>query len=118
LLVSSDKDFNSLIKTAALTLTKLNCQVSIYETGNFDIALIESQKNNLDIIIVDFDDEDFDKLKLISEIRKNEISKSKKIISVFENVALNSKDKIYASGCDSIMSKMEFKKAVNNILQF
>lgn len=116
LVVSSDTELNGIIKISALTLTKLNCQVSITETAVQETALKESGVVNLDLIIIDLDEKKFDPLILIKDIRSNGDSKIKKIISVFSDKA--DKDETYKAGCDSIMSKSEFKKAVNNILKF
>jgi len=116
LVVSSDTELNGIIKISALTLTKLNCQVSITETAVQETALKESGVVNLDLIIIDLDEKKFDPLILIKDIRSNGDSKIKKIISVYSDKA--DKDEIYKAGCDSIMSKSEFKKAVNNILKF
>ena len=116
LVVSSDPELNGIIKISALTLTKLNCQVSIIETAVQETALKESGVVNLDLIIIDLDEKKFDPLILIKDIRSNGDSKIKKIISVYSDKA--DKDETYKAGCDSIMSKSEFKKAVNNILKF
>ena len=116
LVVSSDTELNVIIKISALTLTKLNCQVSITETAVQETALKESGVVNLDLIIIDLDEKKFDPLILIKDIRSNGDSKIKKIISVYSDKA--DKDETYKAGCDSIMSKSEFKKAVNNILKF
>ena len=116
LVVSSDTELNGIIKISALTLTKLNCQVSITETVVQETALKESGVVNLDLIIIDLDEKKFDPLILIKDIRSNGDSKIKKIISVYSDKA--DKDETYKAGCDSIMSKSEFKKAVNNILKF
>lgn len=116
LVVSSDTELNGIIKISALTLTKLNCQVSIIETANQETALKESGIVNLDLIIIDLDEKKFDPLILIKDIRSNGDSRIKKIISVYSDKV--DKDETYKAGCDSIMSKSEFKKAVNNILKF
>ena len=116
LVVSSDTELNVIIKISALTLTKLNCQVSITETAVQETALKESGVVNLDLIIIDLDEKKFNPLTLIKDIRSNGDSKIKKIISVYSDKA--DKDETYKAGCDSIMSKSEFKKAVNNILKF
>ncbi len=116
LVVSSDPELNGIIKISALTLTKLNCQVSIIETAVQETALKESGIVNLDLIIIDLDEKKFNPLTLIKDIRSNGDSKIKKIISVYSDKA--DKDETYKAGCDSIMSKSEFKKAVNNILKF
>jgi len=116
LLISSDTELTGIVRISALTLTKLNCQVSITETDIPETALKESKATNLDLIIIDADEKKFDAMNLIKEIRINNDSKKKKIISVYTDKI--NKDEVYDAGCDSIMSKEDFKKVVNNILQF
>jgi DNA-binding NarL/FixJ family response regulator len=116
LLISSDKELNGIVRISALTLTKLNCQISISETDIPETALKESSSANLDLIIIDLDQNLFEPLNLIRQIRNGNSSGVKKILSVFSENA--DRDAIYEAGCDSIMSKSEFKKVVNNILRF
>ena len=116
LLISSDKNLSEIVKISALTLTKLNCQVSLDNTGDHKEALEKSRPVNLDLIIIDNDAEDIDSLKLISEIRKEISTKSKKIILIYSG-SIN-RDDVFKAGCDSIMSKEEFKRVVNNVLVF
>ena len=116
LVVSSDKDLISIIKISALTLTKLNCQVSIEEDSDYESALSNSSAVNLDLIIIDNDLTEIDSLKLLNEIRNNRSSKNKKIIYLFSGKV--NKEEVFKAGCDSIMSKEEFKRVVNNILVF
>ena len=116
LFISSNIELIDILKISALTLTKLNCQVSIDCSTEFDKIIKESKTDNLDLIIIDFDEKDLDVLKLILEIRNSRDSKSKKIISVYSETI--NKEQVYKAGCDSIMSKDEFKKVVNNLLQF
>jgi len=116
LLVSSDKELIGIIKISSLTLTKLNCQVSIEETADHNHAYLQSKVLNLDLIIIDLDEKLSDIIQLIKRIRKDSESKSKKIISVYSNEI--NKDEVYKAGCDSIMSKKELVKVVNNLLQF
>lgn len=114
LLVSSDKDLISIIKISALTLTKLNCQVSIEEVSDFENAVKSSSAVNLDLIITDNDLSETDLIKLITEIRKTSGAKNKKIICLYTGTV--NREDIFKAGCDSIMSKEEFKRVVNNIL--
>lgn len=114
LVISSDKDLISIIKISALTLTKLNCQVSIDEVSDFDNAVQNSSEVNLDLIIIDKDLTETDSMKLLYEIRNNEGSKNKKIIYIYSGVV--NRDEVFKAGCDSIMSKDEFKRVVNNLL--
>ena len=116
LVISPDKDLISIIKISALTLTKLNCQVSIEEDSDYESALSNSSAVNLDLIIIDNDLTEIDSLKLLNEIRNNRSSKNKKIIYLFSGKV--NKEEVFKAGCDSIMSKEEFKRVVNNILVF
>jgi len=116
LVISSDKDLISIIKISALTLTKLNCQVSIEEDSDYESALNNSSAVNLDLIIIDNDLSEIDSMKLVNEIRNNSSSKNKKIIYLFSGKV--NREEVFKSGCDSIMSKEEFKRVVNNILVF
>ncbi|HMS33041.1 MAG TPA: hypothetical protein PKC91_03055 [Ignavibacteria bacterium] len=116
LIVSSDKDLISIIKISALTLTKLNCQVSIEEVSDFENAVKSSSAVNLDLIITDNDLSETDLIKLLTEIRKNSGAKNKKIICLYSETV--NREEIFKAGCDSIMSKVEFKRVVNNVLVF
>ena len=115
-MISSDKDLIGIIKISALTLTKLNCQVSIEEVADSESALKDSSAVNLDLIIIDNDLSEIDTLKLLIEIRKNSLSKNKKIICLYTGYV--NRDEVFKAGCDSIMSKEEFKRVVNNVLVF
>lgn len=116
LLVSSDKILVEAIKISALTLTKLNAQVTIEDTSDYETAIEKSKSVNLDLILIDSELENIDSIKLISEIRKNVDSKNKKIICLYLD-SIN-RDVVFKAGCDSIMSKEEFKRVVNNVLVF
>ena len=115
LLVTSDKDLSGIVKISALTLTKLNCQVSIEESSGFDEVLKKSNEENLDMIIADADHLSLNIPELINEIRNGNIPSIKKIMTVYSGEII--KDEYFKAGCDSIMSKDEFKRVVNNILQ-
>ena len=116
LVISSDKDLISIIKISALTLTKLNCQVSIEDTYKSDDAVDKSKEVNIDLIIIDDEIENIITDKLITHIRSDINSINKKIICLYSG-SIN-RDEIFKAGCDSIMSKEEFKRVVNNILVF
>lgn len=116
LLVSADRDLTGVIKVSALTLTKLNCQISIDEVNKFKEAVELSQAVNLDLIVIDNDIQGIDTLELLKEIRKNHDSKNKKIIVLYSGPV--KRKEVFNAGCDSIMSKEEFKRVVNNVLVF
>ncbi len=117
LLITSDKDLAVIAEMSALTLTKLNAQVSVQVCDDHGNALAKSRPDNIGLIIVDREMKNFDPVLLIREIRSETGSKNKKIILLYSECESESVNKIdiFNSGCDSIMSKEEFKKAVNNI---
>jgi len=116
LLISSDKELSEIIKISALTLTKLNCQVSIIEAGSAEKAIEESASENLNFVILDLDIKNPDPVELIKRIRNNFSTSNKKIISVYSSDV--NRQEVHKAGCDSIMQKENFKKAVVNILKF
>lgn len=116
LLISADKSLTEVIKISSLTLTKLNCQVSFEDTSDYQTALLKSKELNLNLILIDSDLESINQIELITEIRKDINSKNKKIISL--NSSPVNKEEIFKAGCDSIMTKEEFRRVVNNILVF
>ncbi|MBL8006184.1 MAG: response regulator [Ignavibacteria bacterium] len=116
ILFSSDRELTGIIKISALTLTKLNCQVSITETVIPESVIKELKVSYPDLIIIDLDEKKSDAADLIKKIRTEKSAGARKILSLYTLTA--DKEEIYKAGCDSIMSKDEFKKVVNNILQF
>ena len=120
LLISGDKDLISIVNTSSLTLTKLNCQISLESVSDLEESLERSKAVNLDLIIADNDLKNIDLKELFRVIRKSEDSKSKKIICLYQENSdpdFNKKE-IFESGCDSVMTKEEFKRVVNNVLVF
>jgi len=113
LLISSDKDLSGIVRISALTLTKLNCQVTIEESVDPDEVRKKSSAANLDMIIIDNDSGSGDTLGLINDLRS---SFKKKIILLHSTPV--EREKIFQAGCDSIMTKDEFKRVINNILVF
>lgn len=116
LLISSDNEFISIVKISALTLTKLNCQVTIDSEEKPENALNNSSQANLDLIIVDNDLGNSAAINLIKQIREKFSSNKMKVITVYSTEI--EREKIFAAGCQAIMSKSEFKIAMNNILVF
>ncbi|MBS1518990.1 MAG: response regulator [Bacteroidetes bacterium] len=115
LLVTSDIELSGIIRISALTLTKLNCQVAIDESSDENDIIKRSGEENIDMIIFDSGHETLDIKEIIGRIRSDSGSTSKKIITVYTGDI--NREEFFNAGCDSIMSKDEFKKAVNNILQ-
>jgi CheY-like chemotaxis protein len=116
LLISSDKELSGIIKISALTLTKLNCQVSLEYASDYQDAIAKSKPVNLDLIILDNNTEGMDSLKLIGDIRGDVNSGNKKIILVYTGTL--SRDEYFKAGCDSLMNREEFIRVVNNVLVF
>lgn len=103
-LISDDNSFENLVKTTALTLTKLNYQVDIFS----------EIKKDIDLVVLDFDNTE--NIIILKNVRKNPSLKNKKIVGVA--TSLTDKKILFESGCDSVMFKKEFAAAINNILMF
>jgi CheY-like chemotaxis protein len=109
LLVSNDKGFKDFIHIATLTLTKLNHQITITD---------DKKDGHIDWMIVDMDSDTDDNFTFITETRKSESNNKIKIVSVLTEITGKMKERLFRSGCDSIMTKKEFQAAANNILIF
>lgn len=109
LLISNDKEFKDFIKIATLTLTKLNHQITITE---------DSKDGHIDWMVVDMDSAAEEKFAFILASRESELNQKIKIVSVLTSVSDEMKERLFKSGCDSIMTKKEFLAAANNILLF
>jgi CheY-like chemotaxis protein len=120
LLISEDKDLITIVNTSSLTFTKLNCQISLESISGLEESLERSKSVNLDLIIADNDLKKINMPGLFREIRKSEDSRNKKIICLYsENNSPDfNREEIFNSGCDSVMTKQEFKRVVNNVLVF
>ncbi|MFA5403443.1 MAG: hypothetical protein WC358_00740 [Ignavibacteria bacterium] len=103
-LLTNDSNFENFVKISALTLTKLNYQIDIFK----------EVKKDIDIIILDFDNQE--NIEVAKSIRKNPDLQNKKIIGVIST--LTDKKIFFESGCDSVMTKKEFEVAGNNILMY
>ena len=112
--MSEDKDILGIVRISALTLTKLNCQISIVEEFSGSGVIEKAKSPDLSLIIIDSDKNHFESAALIESVRKQDGSAKKKILLIHEGEL--DKDTFFKAGCDSIMKKDEFKRAVNNIL--
>lgn len=115
LLVTNDGDLKGNVKISAMTLTKLNCQVTIDEVADLKEALSISASPDVDMVIVDAVGRLNEASGLISSIRNGAGSRTKKIIALCGSDEY--RQEIFNAGCDSIFTKEEFRKAMNNILQ-
>lgn len=115
--VTNDEEIISFIKIKALTLTKLNHQVTVEFMSNPEEILNRASDSNTDMIIVDIG---FDDCKnIISSIRKTTTSSSKKIFGISkQELTKEQKNEIFSTGCDSIMTWKEFSAVVDNVLRF
>lgn len=109
LLISNDGDFKGFLNIAALTLTKLNHQITITENKN---------DGQVDWIIIDMDTNTEDNFAFIKNARQSGQSRNIKIFSVITDLTNEIKEQLFEIGCDSIMTKEEFMTAANNILLF
>jgi hypothetical protein len=114
LIMSEDKDIMGIVRVSALTLTKLNCQISVVEEHSSNGVLTNSVSPDLNLIIIDSDKDYSEAVSLIKEVRTQEGSAKKKILLIHSGEI--DKDPFFKAGCDSIMKKDEFKRVVNNIL--
>jgi CheY-like chemotaxis protein len=109
LLISNDKDLIGFINIATLTLTKLNHQITITEDKN---------DGYIDWMIVDMDTDKDSNFEFIMNSRDSGQNKNVKIVSVLSSVNDGIKERLFKSGCDSVMTKKEFHAVANNILIF
>jgi hypothetical protein len=112
LLISDDKQFMDNLFITALTLTKLNHQITFTE----DIS-----DKHTDFILIDLDtsagaDGFESKIKMIKEFRGSSEYSNKKILAVYSDEITGLKAKVFGAGCDSVMTKNEFRAVANNIL--
>ncbi|MCI0473795.1 MAG: hypothetical protein L0Y76_09455 [Ignavibacteria bacterium] len=107
LLVSNDSGFKSYLNTVTLTITKLNHQITITEDKN---------DGSIDWVIMDFDTNAERNYSFVKKSRKAGRMQNIKFVAVLTEISDEIKPKIFASGCDSVMTKDEFKKVANSIL--
>ena len=107
LLVSEDEDFKSYLKTVTLTITKLNHQITITEDIN---------DGSIDWVIIDFDTNEESNLKFVRESRAVGRMQNIKFVAVLTEITDEKKSVIFSSGCDSVITKEEFKRVANSIL--
>ena len=107
LLVSDDAGFKNYLNTVTLTITKLNHQITITE---------DKSDGNIDWAIIDFDADTGNRHIFVRESRRTGIMQNIKFVAVLTEVTDGKKSEIFASGCDSVMSKDEFKRIANSIL--
>jgi len=107
LLVSDDDGFKNYLNTATLTITKLNHQITITEDKN---------DGGIDWAIIDFDNNADNNHSFVRESRSSGRLQNIKFVAVLTEVTDEKKTAIFTSGCDSIMSKDEFRKVANSIL--
>lgn len=107
LLVSDDSGFKSYLNTVTLTITKLNHQITITE---------DKSDGFIDWAIIDFDTNTENNHIFVRESRSGGKLHNIKFVAVLTEAADEKKSKIFSSGCDSVMTKDEFRKVANSIL--
>lgn len=114
LLITTDKGIAEAVRISALTLTKLNCQVTVDEVATHLNTQSITGSSDLNLIILDMDADPEGSLVFIKTIRSAEESSRKKILAIHGSEVNN--EEIFSAGCDSIMKKDEFRRVINNIL--
>lgn len=109
LIVSNDDEFKGFINIATLTLTKLNHQITLTE---------DRKDGHIDWTILDMDTNEEDNFGFISKTRNSGSNRNIKIVAVKTEPDEILKKRLFDAGCDSVMTKKEFKAAANNILIF
>lgn len=107
LLVSDDSGFKSYLNTVTLTITKLNHQITITEDKN---------DGSIDWVIIDFDTNAESNYSFVKKSRSSVRLQNIKFVAILTEVSDEKKSAVFSSGCDSVMSKDEFRKVANSIL--
>lgn len=117
LIFSNNKDLVSLLSITALTLTKLNHQVTFEEVNTEEKFVRRSGDENVNMVLLDLDLKDVNVIEIIKKIRKRCPTANKKIIAFYkENEFL--KPQAFEAGCDSIMREDELKVIANNLFSY
>jgi DNA-binding response OmpR family regulator len=116
LIVSRDTEVTGFLKISSMTLTKLNCQVSVEDIPELEEAAKLSGDVNVDLILLDLNLEEFSPEEFLKKIRSEPDSRSKKVIGFYSGEI--DKDLYHSLGCDSIMNKNELMKNAVNIIQY
>lgn len=115
--LTENKSLSEILRITALTLTKLNHQVT-YELYDNDLEFIKrSADENINLILIDLEYSKTNVNEVIKKIRKNPETSNKKITGYF-NIKSELKDSAFESGCDSVMSEDELKTIANNLFSY
>ncbi|HRE40293.1 MAG TPA: hypothetical protein PLG90_03090 [Ignavibacteria bacterium] len=115
--LTQNNSLSEILRITALTLTKLNHQVT-YESYDNELEFMKrAEDENINLILVDLEFNKTNILEVINKIRKNPNSSHKKIMGYFEN-NLNQKNPAFEAGCDSVMTVEELKLISNNLFSF
>jgi CheY-like chemotaxis protein len=117
LIFSDKKDLISLLSITALTLTKLNHQVTFEEVDTEEKFVRRSGDENVNMILLDLDLKDVDVIEVIKKIRRSCHTTNKKIIAFYKNNEFL-KPQAFEAGCDSIMREDELKVIANNLFSY
>ncbi|HCA42673.1 MAG TPA: hypothetical protein DEP28_05400 [Bacteroidetes bacterium] len=115
--LSENNSLSEILRITALTLTKLNHQVT-YELYDNDLEFIKrAGDENINLILVDLEYGKTDVLDVIKKIRKSPDSSHKKITGYY-TLKSEQKNPAFEAGCDSVMSAEELKLISNNLFSF
>lgn len=117
LIFSENKDLINILSITALTLTKLNHQVTFEEVDTGEKFVRRSGDENVNMILLDLDLKKVNTIELIKKFRRRCPTSSKKLIAFYkENEFL--KPLAFEAGCDSVMKEDELKVIANNLFSF
>ncbi|HEX2787278.1 MAG TPA: hypothetical protein VHP32_05170 [Ignavibacteria bacterium] len=117
LIFSDKKDLIDLLSITALTLTKLNHQVTFEEVDTEEKYIRRSGDENVNMILLDLDLKDVNVIDLIRKFRKRCPTSSKKLIAFYKDNEFL-KSQAFEAGCDSVMREDELKVVANNLFSF
>jgi PleD family two-component response regulator len=117
LIFSDKKDLISLLSITALTLTKLNHQVTFEEVDTEEKFVRRSADENVNMILLDLDLKNVNAIELIKNFRRRCPTSSKKLIAFYKDNEFL-KSQAFEAGCDSIMKEDELKVVANNLFSY
>lgn len=110
--ISDDVNFTEQVKAMSVMLTKLNYFI--------DLKITSSKENifpDKDVFYVIADVDSGEGLFRIKKIRMSKELKNIKIIAVYSEKLIKTRDEIFKEGCDAVMEKEEFLKVFDSIIK-
>ncbi len=109
LLITTDDNTEGFLKVSALTITKLNHQITFSDND---------KEKDFDLIIIDFDENFEERIMKLKKYRESDCFRNKKILGIHTDISEEKQKEIFLNGCDSIMKKSELYQAVDNVIIF